>query len=99
MSCSETCLRCLRLREGTVGPASHSESMQRQDSSHILVGPFRVLVVHTCNCSYSGGRDQEDGGSKPVQANSLKDPILKNPSQKKAWWSGSKPLPEFKPQY
>jgi hypothetical protein len=25
-----------------------------------------VLVVHTCNPSYSGGRDQEDGGSKKL---------------------------------
>jgi hypothetical protein len=31
---------------------------------------------------YSRGRDQEDHGSKPAQANSLSDPILKNPSQK-----------------
>jgi hypothetical protein len=29
----------------------------------------QVLVAHACN-SYSGGRDQEDGGSKPTQANS-----------------------------
>jgi hypothetical protein len=26
---------------------------------------------HTGNPSYSGGKDQEDCGSKPVQANSL----------------------------
>jgi hypothetical protein len=39
-------------------------------------------VAHTCNPSYSGGRDQEDHSSKPTQANSLQDPILKNPSQK-----------------
>jgi hypothetical protein len=25
-----------------------------------------VLVVHACNPSYSGGRDQEDPGLKPV---------------------------------
>jgi hypothetical protein len=30
-----------------------------------------VLVAHTCNPSYSGGRDQYDCGSKPAQANSL----------------------------
>jgi hypothetical protein len=24
-------------------------------------------VAHTCNSSYSGGRDQKDCGSKPVQ--------------------------------
>jgi hypothetical protein len=31
-------------------------------------------VAHTCNPSYSGG-DQEDHGSKPAWANSLRDPI------------------------
>jgi hypothetical protein len=35
-----------------------------------------------CNPGYSGGRDQEDRGAKPAQANSLWDPNLKNPSQK-----------------
>jgi hypothetical protein len=28
------------------------------------------LVAHVCNPNYSGGRDQEDHGSKPDQANS-----------------------------
>jgi hypothetical protein len=32
------------------------------------------LVTHTCNPSYSGGRDQEDRGSKPSQANSSRGP-------------------------
>jgi hypothetical protein len=41
------------------------------------------LVVHTCNPSYSGGRHQEDHGSKSAQTNSLKDPILKKPITKK----------------
>jgi hypothetical protein len=27
----------------------------------------QVLVAHTCNPSYSGGRDQKDLGSKPAQ--------------------------------
>jgi hypothetical protein len=27
-------------------------------------------MAHACNPGYSGGRDQEDGGSKPAQANS-----------------------------
>jgi hypothetical protein len=39
-------------------------------------------VVHTCNPSYSGGRDQEDHSSKPAGANRSRDPITKNPSQK-----------------
>jgi hypothetical protein len=29
-------------------------------------------MVHACNPSYSGGRDQEDCGSKPDWANNLK---------------------------
>jgi hypothetical protein len=36
-----------------------------------------VLVAHTCNPSYSGGRNQEDHGLKPAQANSSRDPISK----------------------
>jgi hypothetical protein len=46
--------------------------------------PSQVLVAHACNPSFSGDRDQETLGAKPVQANSLQDPILKNPSQKRA---------------
>jgi hypothetical protein len=41
-------------------------------------------MAYTCNPSYSRGRDQEDHGSKPVQANGSPDPILKNPAQKRA---------------
>jgi hypothetical protein len=43
-------------------------------------------VAHTCNPSYSGDRDQEDHGLKSAWANSLQDPILKHPSQKKGGW-------------
>jgi hypothetical protein len=49
-----------------------------------------VLVAHACNPTYSGGRDQEDRGLKPPQANSSWDPTLKNRSQKQGWWSGSR---------
>jgi hypothetical protein len=31
---------------------------------------FWVSMAHACNPSYSGGRDQEDCGMKPTQANS-----------------------------
>jgi hypothetical protein len=44
-----------------------------------------VLVAHTCNFSYAEGRDQEDHGSKPTQANSSRDPISKKPFTKKGW--------------
>jgi hypothetical protein len=36
----------------------------------------------TSGLSYSGGRDQEDHGLKPTQANISRDPILKTSSQK-----------------
>jgi hypothetical protein len=42
------------------------------------------MVAHTCNPSYSGGGDQEDQGSKPVQANSSRDPTSKTISSKRA---------------
>jgi hypothetical protein len=32
---------------------------------------YMIKIYHTCNSSYSGGRDQEDHSSKPAQANSL----------------------------
>jgi hypothetical protein len=40
-------------------------------------------AAHTCNPSYSEGRDQEDHGLKPTLAKSLRDPISKNPSHKR----------------
>jgi hypothetical protein len=43
----------------------------------------QALVAHTCNPSYSGGRDQEDHCSKLAWANSLRDPILKKAHHKK----------------
>jgi hypothetical protein len=48
-----------------------------------------ALVAHACNSSYLGGRDQKDGGSRPAQTNSLRDPISKIPNIRKSWWSGS----------
>jgi hypothetical protein len=42
------------------------------------------MVTHTCNPSYSGDRDQENRGSKPAQANSSRDPMLKKPITKRA---------------
>jgi hypothetical protein len=47
----------------------------------------QVLVAHTCNPSYSGGRDQEDHSLKPARANSSHDSILKIPHAKKGWQS------------
>jgi hypothetical protein len=56
-------------------------------------------VSHTYNPRYSGGRDQEDHGSKSTQANSLQDLISKTPSHKRAGGVAQDVGPEFKPQY
>jgi hypothetical protein len=42
-----------------------------------------ALMGHACNPSYSGGRDQEDRGLKPAQANSWQDPISKKTHHRK----------------
>jgi hypothetical protein len=47
-------------------------------------------AAHICNPSYSGGRDQDDQGSKPARANGSWDPILKKPITKKGWGRGSR---------
>jgi hypothetical protein len=62
-------------------------------------------MAHIYNPSYSGGRDQEGHGSKPVQANSSRYPISKIARAK---WTGDVAQeavyalqvenPEFKPQ-
>jgi hypothetical protein len=58
-----------------------------------------VLLAHDCNPSYSGGRDQEDCGSKPAGANSLGDPISKIPNTKRSGGVAQGVGPEFKPWY
>jgi hypothetical protein len=39
-------------------------------------------VALACSPSYSGGRDHEDCGLKPVQTNSSRDPILEKNNTK-----------------
>jgi hypothetical protein len=51
----------------------------------------RALVAQTCNPNYSGGRYQEDCGSKPAQAKAL--------HKKRAGEEAQGVGPEFKPQY
>jgi hypothetical protein len=45
----------------------------------------QVPVAHTCNPSYSGGRDQEDSSSKPAQTNSTKRRYFEKPFQKQKY--------------
>jgi hypothetical protein len=61
-----------------------------QDSISKINKASQAPMAHACNPSYSGGRDQEDHGSKPVWANSSQDPILKKPITRKGWWSDSR---------
>jgi hypothetical protein len=66
-----------------------------------------AAVAHSCNLSYSGGRDQEDHGSKTAQANISQDPITKILNQKMAGGVAQVVgclhkevgVPEFRPQY
>jgi hypothetical protein len=49
----------------------------------------QVPVALAYNPSYSGGRDQEDHGSKPAWANNSERPYLKKKKiTKKGWCSG-----------
>jgi hypothetical protein len=58
-----------------------------------------VLMAHTCNPSYSGGRNEEDPSSKPDWENSSWDPISKIPNTRRAGGVAQGVGPEFKPQY
>jgi hypothetical protein len=51
--------------------------------------------------SNSGDKDQENHSSKPVQANSSREPILgkKKKITEKGWWSGSRCRPRVQTQY
>jgi hypothetical protein len=56
-------------------------------------------MAHTCNPNSSGGRDQEDRGLKPAQANSWGDTISKKKITKKGGIVAQGVGPEFKPFY
>jgi hypothetical protein len=58
-----------------------------------------MLVAHTCNPSYSGGRDQEDHGSKPAWGNSSHDPVSTKPITKRAGGVDQVEGPEFKMKF
>jgi hypothetical protein len=54
-------------------------------------------MVHDCNLSYSGGKDQENCGSKPAQENSSREKKSHRKIRSAAVAQGEGP--EFKPQY
>jgi hypothetical protein len=55
-------------------------------------------VAYAYNPSHSGGRDQEDHGTKPPQANNSQDPIWKILITTRARGMAQGVGPEFKPQ-
>jgi hypothetical protein len=60
------------------------------NQSQIFFGSW-VLVAHTCNPSYSGGRDQEDRSLKPAPSKQLVTPYLDKTRHKKGlveWLQG-----------
>jgi hypothetical protein len=57
----------------------------------VALSRSQVPVAHTCNPNYSGGRDQEDHGSNPDQANTYHKNRADGVAQGES--------PEFKLQY
>jgi hypothetical protein len=57
------------------------------------------MVVHVCNTSYSGGRDQEDQGLRPAQNKQFVKPYFENTCHKNRAGGVAQGVgPEFKPQ-
>jgi hypothetical protein len=81
-------MRALCQNQSPLREYSNLWSVPRTVKPYVLT--FKII-------SYSGSRDQEDRGSKSPGANSSRDPILKNPSQKRAGRVAQGVAPEFKP--
>jgi hypothetical protein len=56
-------------------------------------------MAHACNPSYLEGRDQENRGSKPAQANSCKTLSQKTHHKNRIGGVAQGEGPTFKPQY
>jgi hypothetical protein len=59
---------------------------------------IHLLLTHSCNPSYLGGRDQEDGSSKPALDKYFARPYLKKTHPNKGMVEWPKVYTEFKPQ-
>jgi hypothetical protein len=67
----------------TEKPVHNHQKLQETEMS--LINENKTLPCaggHTCNPSYSGGRDQEDNSSNPAPANISSDLISKKPITK-----------------
>jgi hypothetical protein len=59
----------LKAIQSQIIPICRCYDLTSKNSNKNLVDNW-ALLAYTYNCSYSGGKDLEDRGSKPVQANS-----------------------------
>jgi hypothetical protein len=82
-----------------LGGESHGEMSVKRYTVPVRTKFSQASVAHTCNPSYSGGRDQGNRGLKSAWANSWRDRISKKPITEKSWWSDSRCRLEFKPKY
>jgi hypothetical protein len=71
------------LRTGISEPKAFVIWANIAELSFIKCASSQVLVGYTCNPIYSGGRNQEDGGSRPGWANNSRDTISKNTKHQK----------------
>jgi hypothetical protein len=60
--------------------------------NYTKVQASQALVVHACNPSYLGGKDQKDPSWKPAGQIVLKT-LPEKTLYKKGWWSGSRCRP------
>jgi hypothetical protein len=97
---SGSLLHCLHLswlilRKRKRRKGNENKGKEKRRKKLIRLNKYFLVHIHYKNhkepgAGGSGGRDQEDGSSKLVWANSSQDPISKNQSQKNVWWSGSR---------
>jgi hypothetical protein len=79
---------CRYNKNGADHGRSHYLSLEWKEIHGSSFMELRVVlgqapVAHACNPGYSGGRDQENHGSKPTWTDSSRDLILKKPITKK----------------
>jgi hypothetical protein len=65
------------------GPSLHSKVRHTYGQKCCQQYKGQAPMAHACNSSYSGGRDQEDHGSKPVGQTEFRTPYLKKTHHKR----------------
>jgi hypothetical protein len=68
----------------------NSQNLMTTKTMQLKQWASQAPMAHTCNTSYSGGRDQQNCSSNQPRQIVPQDPISKKPSQNNDWWSGSR---------